>query len=140
MPITQAEIDARNSNSSYWLNISANADFYRPKLVDLLKKYAPLGIDMGRELLLKPTDALQLASELHALGISVLGFDCWYLYYGSVREDTSVEFYVGDDIAWGSDPVRDSFLKVTDYIENQLPSNTRYVSFTLDIPNAWYPL
>lgn len=140
MGITQIEIDARNSKSSYWLGINANVDFYRPKLVDLLREYAPLGIVMGQELLLNPSDALQLASDLQALGITILGFDCWYLYYGCAREDTSVEFYVGDDVVWGSDPVYGSFLKVTDCIQNQLPLNTRYVSFTLDIPSTWHLL
>jgi len=135
--ITSDEINARNLTSPYWIEISKKADMYRSKLLDILRKYAILGVMMGQELLLHPDDAFRLAKDLEELGIAILGFDCWYNYYGSLREDTSVEFYVGDDVIWGRDPVHDSVVTVRKFIQNQLPINTQYVSFTLHIPYAW---
>lgn len=135
--ITSDEINIKNSTSPYWIGLNEQATWYQSKLVDIMQKYAPLGVVMGHELLLRSDDTLRLANDLEKLGIAILGFDCWYNDHGGLREDTSVEFYVGDTIIWGSTPVHDSAVKVNDFIQNQLPKNTQYVSLTLHIPYDW---
>ena len=58
----------------------------KPKLIELLGRYEPLGVLKGGELCLRPRDALNLVSELEALGVPIMGLDGWYYANSEHRE------------------------------------------------------
>src|SRR5438876_1384078 len=113
----------------------------RSGLRRLLNRYKQLGIVKGGELCLHRDDALDLINQLENMGITILGADGWYYARPEHRErgwlsqDLSADLYVGDHALLGDDPVHGSASVVRQFLLDQLPERTEYVSLTLDVPS-----
>lgn len=113
------------------------------RLRQLLERYVPVGIVWGKELCLRPADALRLVDDLEALGITILGVDGWYFSSpeherkGWLIPDLGVDLYVGDKVLQSSDPSQESARVIRDYLMHSLPEHAQFVSLSLHIPMAW---
>lgn len=95
-------------------------------LEQLIDRYHPLGIVKAEELLLHPEDAVSLANELEKKGILILGVDFWYYIDNKIVENPS-----SLDLSEIKN-VKTSARLVEEFITNQLPEKTAFVSFVLE--------
>jgi hypothetical protein len=96
-------------------------------MVEIFERYAPLGIDMGGELLLRPPDALGLLSDLESVKAIILGVDTWRVVPGGIMETLQ---YLSLD---GPADARLNAAAARNFIENVVPTlNVDYVSFVAD--------
>jgi hypothetical protein len=109
------------------------------KLVSVLRKYYAVSVYKGGDILLEPRDALSLAEDLKSINIPIMGITGWY-YVGAAQErklaeDMSVDYYVGDNVWFGTNRVEESVKLIKEFIKNRLPSRTGLISLDLDIPD-----
>jgi hypothetical protein len=115
----------------------------KSELNRLLNKYKRRAIIKGSELCLRPNDALRLVDELENLGVTILGVDGWYYATPEHKKkawlssDLNTDLYIGDQTLQGADPVHDSARVVRQFLLNDLPEQTEFVSLTLDVPSDW---
>ena len=112
----------------------------KTRLTQLLASYQPRGIIKGRELCLPPTEALNLANDLTALGVAITGVDGWYYVdkdRGWLVQDLGTDFSVPDGVLRGPHSVHESAIVVKGFIASRLSKKTELVSFSLDIPPDW---
>jgi phosphotransacetylase len=95
-------------------------------LEQLIDKYHHLGIIKAQELLLHPEDAVSLANELEKKKILILGVDLWYYIDNKIVEDPS-----SLDLSEIKN-AKTSARLVKEFITNQLPERTAFVSFVLE--------
>jgi hypothetical protein len=101
----------------------------KEELASLIKKYEPLGQWEAGELLLRPADALRLADDLLAIGVSIWGVDIWYHVKGGIAEDPScLDFSGAIGPEW---PIERIFSEAKRFIEDRLPRHIELVSFVL---------
>jgi hypothetical protein len=95
----------------------------------LLKRYESLGQWEAGELLLRPADALRLADDLLAIGVSIWGVDIWYRVNAGMAEDPScLDFSGAIGPEW---PIERVFNEAKRFIEDRLPGHIELVSFVL---------
>jgi len=93
-------------------------------------------IVQGSELLLRPTDASTLVSELEKLGVTVIGFDGWHYPENNVnnsarlQQNLAIDFYVGDAVLKEENPVHRCAQKTKTYLETEIRNGTAFVSLT----------
>ncbi len=113
------------------------------ELAQVLGKYRPLGVLMGRELCLRPDEALLLVNDLEAIGVPIMGLDGWcyanpeHRVNGWLMQDLDTDLYVGDTVLRGNNRAHESARIVREYLLHHLLERTEYVSFTLDVPVEW---
>jgi hypothetical protein len=101
----------------------------KEELAGLLKKYEPLGQWEAGELLLRPADALRLADDLLAIGVSIWGVDIWYRAPSGIAEDPScLDFSAAVGPEW---PIERVLNEAKRFIEDRLPPHIELVSFVL---------
>jgi len=92
------------------------------KLESLLKKYEHLGILKAGELLLPPTDAIDVINDLGQLGILILGVDLWYSQGLNLAEDPN-----SLDLSDVNDVIQNAHY-AKEFITHHLPKRTTWVS------------
>jgi len=108
-----------------------------PELHSVVKKYLGRGILKGGELLLKPEDALEMADDLEIIQVPLLGVTGWHYVdrnKGWIVEDLAVDYYVGDSIWLGNNPVEESIKAVKEYLTESLPPSAEFVTLDIDMP------
>jgi hypothetical protein len=97
---------------------------------EIQAKYLPKGILKAGELLLKPSDAIQLLGELEHANIGVLGINVWYTINDLYAEDLS-----GMDLSYllnSSNWIHESIQISKKFILEQLTENIERVSFIFE--------
>jgi hypothetical protein len=98
-------------------------------IASLIRKYEPLGRWEAGELLLGPADALRLADDLLAIGVSIWGVDIWYHVKDGIAEDPGcLDFSGAVGPEW---PIERIFSEAKRFIEGRLPTHIELVSFVL---------
>jgi hypothetical protein len=112
----------------------------KERLHSILETYASRGMIKGRDLLLNPSDALEMAEKLGEVGVPIMGISGWYYVdrsKGYIAEDLEADFSVGDEIWFSPNRLERSVAKVKSYIQNSLPPTTELVSLDVDLPEVW---
>lgn len=94
--------------------------------MQLKDKYQTSEIIKAGELLLTPVDALKFIQEIEERKILILGVDLWCYLDGQITEDPS-----SLDLSEIDDP-QTSVSIAREFINNNLPEDTAFVSFILD--------
>jgi len=109
-----------------------------PDLLSVIKKFMARGFLKGGELLIKPEDALEMADDLERIHVPLMGVTGWHIVdrdKGWIVEDLAVDYYVGDAIWFGNNPVEESIQAVKQYLTESLPQSAEFVTLDIDMPN-----
>lgn len=94
----------------------------------LIAQYRGRGVIIANRLQLKKDDALELADNLRAIDIGILGLELWYP--SESTEGKFVEYIWSPDYSGlkeDSDFVEKSVSKAKEYILNELPDNVSLI-------------
>jgi hypothetical protein len=107
---------------------------------EIMKKYCDkVATYKGRRYMgrLSPQDGIQLSYDLESIGIIFMGVEIWYSFGEWVAENYWDDFTVNPEIYNLPNASQISAELCRKYISNDIPKDTIYISFVLNIPMEW---